>query len=56
MGSYPIKGLYLLPLEQIERLILFCPNETELGLSKSNPSDKILQVSSWEEVGLFLGL
>ncbi len=47
---------YLLSLEQIERLILFSPNETEQGLSRSNPSDKILQVSSWEEVGEFLRL
>ncbi len=47
---------HLLPLEQIERLILFCPNETEQELSSSNPSDKILQVSSWEEVGKVLGL
>lgn len=47
---------HLLSLEQIERLILFCPNETEQGLNKSNPNNKILQVSSWGEVGEFLGL
>lgn len=42
---------YLLPIESIQRLILFCPNETEKELSINNPNDKILEVSSWEEIG-----
>ncbi len=42
---------YLLPLEQIEKLILFCPNDIEKELNKSNPNDKILRVESWGEVG-----
>jgi hypothetical protein len=47
---------HLLSLKQVERLILFSPNETEQGLSRSNPSNKILQVSSWDEVGKILEL
>jgi uncharacterized HAD superfamily protein len=43
-------------LEQIERLILFCPNDTEEELSRSNPHDKILQAVNWQDVGSILGI
>lgn len=45
---------YMVDLPLIERLILFCPNDTEKEASRSNSNDKILEVDSWEEVGRVL--
>lgn len=41
---------YMIDLPSIQRLILFCPNDTEKEASRSNPNDKILEVSNWEEI------
>jgi hypothetical protein len=47
---------HMLISTQLQRLILFCPSESELELSLKNPNDKLLKLDTWEEVGKILGV
>lgn len=41
---------YMIPSNQLKRLILFCPNTTENELSEMNPNDKIVKIKSWRDI------